>query len=37
MYLLNFLNYGDWDGYIPVVIWKDSSPRNFKIRLSCMF
>jgi putative isomerase len=28
--VLNFLNYGDWDGYIPVVIWEDSNPRSFK-------
>jgi hypothetical protein len=28
--VLNFLNYGDWDGYIPIVIWEDSNPRNFK-------
>jgi len=26
--VLNFLNYGDWDGYIPIVIWEDSNPRN---------
>jgi len=28
--VLNFLNYGDWDGYIPIVIWEDSNPRDFK-------
>lgn len=27
--VLNFLNYGDWDGYIPIVIWEDSNPRDF--------
>lgn len=26
--VLNFLEYGDWDGYIPIVIWEDSNPRN---------
>lgn len=26
--VLNFLSYGDWDGYIPIVIWEDSNPRN---------
>lgn len=25
--VLNFLQYGNWDGYIPIVIWKDSRPR----------
>ncbi len=28
--VLNFLHYGDWDGYIPIVIWKDSNPRNIR-------
>jgi putative isomerase len=28
--VLNFLHYGDWDGYIPVVIWEDSNPRDIK-------
>lgn len=26
--VLNFLEYGGWDGYIPIVIWEDSEPRN---------
>lgn len=26
--VLNFLNYGDWDGYLPIVIWEDSNPRE---------
>lgn len=26
--VLNFLHYGDWDGYIPIVILEDSKPRN---------
>jgi len=26
--VLNFLEYGNWDGYIPIVIWADSKPRN---------
>ncbi|WNH09155.1 MGH1-like glycoside hydrolase domain-containing protein [Thalassobellus suaedae] len=26
--VLNFLHYGDWDGYLPIVIWEDSNPRN---------
>jgi len=26
--VLNFLSYGDWDGYIPIVIWEDSNPRD---------
>lgn len=26
--VLNFLEYGDWDGYLPIVIWADSRPRN---------
>ncbi|WP_347840334.1 trehalase family glycosidase [uncultured Draconibacterium sp.] len=26
--VLNFLHYGDWDGYIPIVIWENSKPRN---------
>lgn len=28
--VLNFLHYGDWDGYIPIVIWKDSNPGNIR-------
>jgi hypothetical protein len=28
--VLNFLHYGDWDGYIPIVIWKDSKPRDVR-------
>ena len=28
--VLNFLNYGDWDGYLPIVIWEDSKPRDIK-------
>ena len=28
--VLNFLHYGDWDGYIPIVIWADSKPRDIK-------
>ncbi|WP_205461831.1 MGH1-like glycoside hydrolase domain-containing protein [Mangrovibacterium lignilyticum] len=28
--VLNFLSYGDWDGYIPIVIWEDSNPRDFE-------
>ncbi len=28
--VLNFLNYGDWDGYLPIVIWEDSNPREIK-------
>ena len=28
--VLNFLEYGDWDGYIPIVIWEKSKPRNVK-------
>jgi len=28
--VLNFLHYGDWDGYVPIVIWEDSNPRSFK-------
>ncbi|MBN2214012.1 MAG: glycoside hydrolase family 37 [Bacteroidales bacterium] len=28
--VLNFLHYGDWDGYIPVVIWEDSNPRDIR-------
>ena len=27
--VLNFLEYGGWDGYIPIAIWKNSKPRNF--------
>lgn len=30
--VLNYLNYGDWDGYIPIVIWKDSNPRNISLK-----
>ena len=26
--VLNFLHYGDWDGYLPIVIWEDSNPRS---------
>ncbi|MFI1744258.1 MGH1-like glycoside hydrolase domain-containing protein [Thalassobellus sediminis] len=26
--VLNFLHYGDWDGYLPIVIWEDSKPRD---------
>lgn len=26
--VLNFLSCGDWDGYIPIVIWEDSNPRD---------
>ncbi len=26
--VLNFLEYGDWDGYLPIVIWENSKPRN---------
>lgn len=26
--VLNFLYYGDWDGYLPIVIWEDSKPRD---------
>ncbi|MFA9389700.1 MAG: trehalase family glycosidase [Prolixibacteraceae bacterium] len=26
--VLNFLEYGDWDGYLPIVIWENSNPRN---------
>jgi glycogen debranching enzyme len=25
--VLNFLKYGNWDGYIPIVIWEKSKPR----------
>ena len=28
--VLNFLHYGDWDGYLPIVIWEDSKPRDIK-------
>lgn len=28
--VLNFLHYGDWDGYLPIVIWEDSNPRDIK-------
>jgi hypothetical protein len=28
--VLNFLNYGDWDGYLPIVIWADSKPRDIR-------
>lgn len=27
--VLNFLHYGNWDGYLPIVIWPDSKPRSF--------
>ncbi|MCW0481862.1 MGH1-like glycoside hydrolase domain-containing protein [Gaoshiqia sediminis] len=30
--VLNFLHYGDWDGYLPVVIWEDSNPRQLNGR-----
>jgi len=26
--VLNFLHYGEWDGYLPIVIWEDSKPRD---------
>ena len=28
--VLNFLHYGNWDGYLPIVIWKDSKPRDIR-------
>jgi hypothetical protein len=28
--VLNFLNYGNWDGYIPIVIWEDSPSPNVR-------
>jgi putative isomerase len=28
--VLNFLHYGDWDGYLPIVIWENSKPRDIK-------
>jgi hypothetical protein len=28
--VLNFLHYGDWDGYLPIVIWEDSKPREIR-------
>jgi len=28
--VLNFLQYGNWDGYIPIVIWADSKPRDIR-------
>lgn len=28
--VLNFLHYGDWDGYLPIVIWDDSKPRDIR-------
>jgi hypothetical protein len=28
--VLNFLYYGDWDGYLPIVIWEDSKPRDIR-------
>lgn len=28
--VLNFLHYGDWDGYIPIVIWANSKPRDIR-------
>lgn len=28
--VLNFLHYGDWDGYLPIVIWEDSNPRSIR-------
>ena len=28
--VLNFLHYGDWDGYLPIVIWEDSNPRDIR-------
>lgn len=30
--VLNFLAYGDWDGYLPIVIWEDSNPRQLNGR-----
>lgn len=30
--VLNFLHYGDWDGYLPIVIWEDSNPRQLNGR-----
>lgn len=28
--VLNFLHYGNWDGYLPIVIWEDSKPRDIR-------
>ena len=28
--VLNFLHYGNWDGYIPIVIWEDTDPQKIK-------
>jgi hypothetical protein len=28
--VLNFLYYGNWDGYIPIVIWEDTDPKKIK-------
>ena len=28
--VLNFLHYGNWDGYIPIVIWEDTNPKNIR-------
>lgn len=28
--VLNFLHYGNWDGYIPIVIWGDTDPNKIK-------
>ena len=28
--VLNFLHYGNWDGYIPIVIWEDTNPGKIK-------
>ncbi len=28
--VLNFLPYGNWDGYIPIVIWEDTDPHKIR-------
>ncbi|MEP0366430.1 MAG: trehalase family glycosidase [Cyclobacteriaceae bacterium] len=28
--VLNFLHYGNWDGYLPIVIFEDSKPRDIR-------
>ena len=28
--VLNFLHYGNWDGYIPIVIWEDTDPQKIR-------
>src|SRR5262249_30990417 len=28
--VLNFLQYVNWDGYVPIVIWEDSDPKKIK-------